>query len=65
MIPLLSCTVDMSGGPSKPSTSKRARELDTTNATKGVWLVKVPNYLDEAWRKALPSTDLGVMTINK
>ena len=52
--------------PSSKKTSKSkqsARELDTSNATKGVWLIKVPNYLSEVWKEAEPSSDLGLMRI--
>ena len=38
-----------------------ATPLDVTNAARGVWLVKVPNYLSDIWRKAGPSTELGTM----
>ena len=51
--------------PAKKSKSKQpARELDTTNATKGVWLIKVPNYLSDIWKEAEPNSDLGTMKIS-
>ena len=45
--------------PSKKSKKTPARELDTANATRGIWLVKVPNYLAEAWKDADPESELG------
>ena len=36
-------------------------ELDVTNAARGVWLVKVPNYLSDVWKQTGASTELGVM----
>ena len=51
--------------PTKKSKSKQpARELDTSNATKGVWLIKVPNYLSDMWKEAEPNSDLGIMRIS-
>lgn len=38
-----------------------AREFDVANAKRGVWLVKVPNYLADAWKDAEPDTELGKM----
>ena len=39
------------------------RSFNTVHATRGVWLVKVPNYLSEAWRKAGKGENLGKMKI--
>ena len=51
--------------PTKKSKSKQpARELNISNATKGVWLIKVPNYLSDVWKEAEPNSDLGVMRIS-
>ena len=44
---------------SKKAKKTPARELETANATRGVWLVKVPNYLAEAWKDAEPDSELG------
>ena len=56
---------DMATPTKKSSKSKQpARELDTANATKGVWLVKVPNYLSDVWKEAEPNSDLGIMRIS-
>lgn len=40
-----------------------ARELDVTNSRRGVWLVKVPNYLAAAWKNAEPDSELGRIKI--
>ncbi|XP_054159417.1 general transcription factor IIF subunit 2-like [Oppia nitens] len=39
--------------------------LDCTNASRGVWLVKVPKYMDNRWQKAQPMSELGRLKINK
>lgn len=41
------------------------RKLDTTAAAEGVWLVKVPNYLSQAWSKSSPDQLLGTLTVGK
>ena len=50
-----------------PSNSKKAkvaaRELDVGNATRGVWLVKVPNYVADSWKDAQPDAELGRVTV--
>ena len=54
----------MASSSKKSGKSKQsARELDTSNATKGVWLIKVPNYLSDMWKEAEPNSDLGLMRI--
>ena len=56
----------MASSSKKSGKSKQpARELDTSNATKGVWLIKVPNYLSDMWKEAEPNSDLGLMRITK
>lgn len=40
-------------------------ELDCTNASRGVWLVKVPKYISSKWEKAAPMTEVGRLKINK
>lgn len=42
-----------------------ARRLDTGQAGRGVWLVKVPNYLSEAWERAGQEKCLGVLRIGR
>ena len=44
---------------------KEARRLDTSQAGRGVWLVKVPNYLSEAWGRAGQEQCLGVLKIGR
>ena len=45
--------------------SKEARKLDTTGAGRGLWLVKVPNYMSEAWGKAGQLQSLGVLKVTR
>lgn len=40
------------------------KELDLSNAGRGVWLVKVPKYLAKKWEK-LPGEDVGKLRITK
>jgi len=40
-------------------------ELDCTNASRGVWLVKVPKYMSSRWQKAQPMTEVGRLQITK
>lgn len=40
------------------------KELDLSNAGRGVWLVKVPKYLANRWEK-LPGSDVGKLRITK
>lgn len=41
------------------------KELGVSNATRALWLVKVPNYVATLWRNAGPDTELGKMKIAK
>lgn len=50
------------GGVSK---KKEARVFDTSHAKRDIWLVKVPNYISEAWKNAGPYDHLGKMRIAK
>jgi len=47
------------------NTSNGSNELDITNASRGVWLVKVPKYMNTKWQKASPMTEIGRLQINK
>lgn len=52
----------------KLMSAKKARtkkKLDTALATRGVWLLKVPNYLAESWSDCPGHQELGVMTIRR
>ena len=40
-------------------------ELDLTNATRGVWLVKVPKYISSRWENAKEQTEVGKLLISK
>ncbi|GAB1606421.1 general transcription factor IIF subunit 2-like [Argonauta hians] len=42
-----------------------AKEVDLTAAGRGVWLVKVPKYLSEKWRKAPCSSEVGKLKISR
>lgn len=41
------------------------RELDLSNAGRGVWLVKVPKYIANKWEKAPGNIDVGKLKISK
>lgn len=41
------------------------KELDLSNAGRGVWLVKVPKYIATKWEKAPSSSEVGKLTITK
>lgn len=48
---------------SKKAKKVAARELDVGNATRGIWLVKVPNYVADSWKEAQPDAELGRITV--
>lgn len=41
------------------------KELDLSNAGRGVWLVKVPKYIANKWEKAPGNTEVGKLKISK
>lgn len=41
------------------------KELDVSNADRGVWLVKVPKYIATRWEKAPPNIEVGKLKILK
>lgn len=41
------------------------KELDLSNAGRGVWLVKVPKYLANKWEKVPGATEVGKLRIMK
>lgn len=47
----------------KSKKTATARELDVTRASRGVWLIKVPNYIAAAWKKGTADTELGIIRI--
>ncbi|XP_043258972.1 general transcription factor IIF subunit 2 isoform X1 [Colletes gigas] len=47
------------------STSHTEKELDLSNAGRGVWLVKVPKYIANKWEKAPGNIEVGKLKITK
>lgn len=47
------------------SISHTERELDLSNAGRGVWLVKVPKYIANKWEKAPGNIEVGKLKITK
>lgn len=45
--------------------SRQVREVDLTAAGRGVWLVKVPKYLSEKWKKASGKCEVGRLKITR
>lgn len=41
------------------------RDLDLTNASRGVWLIKVPKYIASRWDKASGDVEVGKLRIMK
>ncbi|KAH8308567.1 hypothetical protein KR018_005874 [Drosophila ironensis] len=41
------------------------KDLDLSNAGRGVWLVKVPKYIAQKWEKAPSDMDVGKLRISK
>lgn len=41
------------------------KDLDLTCAGRGVWLVKVPKYISECWKKAKAGDEVGKVVISK
>lgn len=41
------------------------KELDLSNAGRGVWLVKVPKYIANKWEKAPSTCEVGKLKISK
>ncbi|KAL4220343.1 General transcription factor IIF subunit 2 [Mactra antiquata] len=55
----------MSSNQEDSSTSRQVREVDLTAAGRGVWLVKVPKYLSEKWKKASGKCEVGRLKITR
>lgn len=49
----------------KDETKYIDKELDLSNAGRGVWLVKVPKYIATKWEKATGASEVGKLTISK
>lgn len=45
--------------------SDNERNLDLSNASRGVWLVKVPKYISNKWEKAPGNVAVGKLKITK
>lgn len=45
--------------------SQETRDVDLTAAGRGVWLVKVPKYLSEKWKKAGGKCEVGKLRITR
>lgn len=45
--------------------SHTEKELDLSNAGRGVWLVKVPKYIANKWEKAPGNIEVGKLKITK
>ncbi|XP_065223288.1 general transcription factor IIF subunit 2 [Planococcus citri] len=41
------------------------KELDVSNSSRGIWLVKVPKYIASKWEKAPSSIEVGKLKINR
>jgi len=48
-----------------PAKTQEMRDLDVSTAARGVWLVKVPKYLSENWKKCKESRQVGKLRISK
>lgn len=42
-----------------------SKDLDLTTAAKGVWLVKVPKYVSDCWKKASRGAEIGKLVFSK
>lgn len=49
----------------RQKTSGAERDLDCANASRGVWLVKVPKYISSLWEKAPPLCEAGRLRISR
>ncbi|KFM72396.1 General transcription factor IIF subunit 2, partial [Stegodyphus mimosarum] len=47
----------------KQKINNSEKDLDCTNAARGVWLVKVPKYISSLWEKAPPLSEAGRLKI--
>lgn len=41
------------------------KELDLSNAGRGVWLVKIPKYIASRWEKSAGNVEVGKLKISK
>lgn len=50
---------------SKDESKHIDKELDLSNAGRGVWLVKVPKYIANKWEKSTGNVEVGKLKISK
>lgn len=50
---------------SKDESKHIDKELDLSNAGRGVWLVKIPKYIATKWEKAPGNSEVGKLKISK
>ncbi|GFS79370.1 general transcription factor IIF subunit 2 [Trichonephila clavipes] len=55
--------MDSEGGSSHKRQKTAERDLDCSNASRGVWLVKVPKYISSLWEKSQPLSEAGRLKI--
>jgi len=53
------------GGTEGKEKAKKALDLDLSNSTRDVWLVKVPKYISDRWAKAGPNAEVGKLKIRR
>ena len=53
--------------PAQGENQKKAsgKDLDLSNANRGVWLVKVPKYIAERWETSAPNSSVGKLKITR
>lgn len=58
---------DHQGGASSQSQDAKKKlsdkDLDLSNTTRGVWLVKVPNYIADRWKECKGQEEVGKLKI--
>lgn len=47
------------------SNSHIDRDLDLSNASRGVWLVKIPKYIANRWEKVSSDVEVGKLKISR
>ncbi|KAG8198511.1 hypothetical protein JTE90_017376 [Oedothorax gibbosus] len=57
--------MDSEAGSSSKKQKTAERELDCTNANRGVWLVKVPKYISSLWEQSQPLSEAGRLKITR
>ncbi|GFT32445.1 general transcription factor IIF subunit 2 [Nephila pilipes] len=57
--------MDSESGSSHKRQKTAERDLDCSNASRGVWLVKVPKYISSLWEKSQPLSEAGRLKITR